>query len=56
MIVLTRLLLVDDILLFGEGTTREWIVYNNTLEIFFLAIGMEVNVNKSHIFLNEVSQ
>jgi hypothetical protein len=51
---LTHMLFVDDVLLFGDGTIREWRSYKHILETFCLATGMEINDNKSLILCNEL--
>jgi len=42
--VLSHLLFVDDILLFGEGSVREWRYFKGIIYTLCLATGMEVNI------------
>jgi hypothetical protein len=44
---ITHLQFVDRILLLNEGSLREWRTFNSILNIFCLATGMEISINKS---------
>jgi hypothetical protein len=52
---ITHFLFVDGVLLFGDGSVREWRTYKHILETFCLATGMEISSNKSLILCNELS-
>ena len=44
---ITHLLFVDDVILIGVGTVDEWCAYKEALDLFCLASGMTVSINKS---------
>jgi hypothetical protein len=52
----THLMFVDDLLLFGNGSTQEEKIYARIIDLFFLTSGMEINRVKSFIHLNIVLQ
>jgi hypothetical protein len=54
--VSTNILFVDVVLLFGEGTVREWRNSRNILNIFCQAIGIEVSIEKYIMLSNELSR
>jgi hypothetical protein len=54
-IEVTHLLFVDDILLFGRGNLREQSYLKTILDLFCKATGMEINMNKSCILANGLS-
>ena len=49
-IFITHLLFVDDILLFGGGTIREWLTYKHALDLFCGATGMCISMCKSQFY------
>ena len=49
-IFITHLLFVDDILLFGGSTLREWQAIKNALDVFCDASGMSISPSKSHFY------
>ena len=49
-IFIIHLLFVDDILLFGGGTQREWQAIKNALDVFCDATGMSISPNKSQFY------
>jgi hypothetical protein len=51
-----HLLFVDDILLFGRGTLWELKSFKNIIDTFFISIGLEVNMSKSCLLYNEMSE
>ena len=46
-LVITHLLFVDDVLLFGMGTVADWIAFKVILDSFCEASGMNINMDKS---------
>jgi hypothetical protein len=50
----THLLFIDDVILCGEGTVREWRDFKNILEEFFSIIVMEVGLGKFLILHNGI--
>ena len=46
-IFITHLLFVDDILLFGGGSHREWLAIKKALDVFCDGTGMSISPNKS---------
>ena len=46
---LTHSFFVDDVLIFGDGTSQECYEYKEILKLFFRSSGMEVNFLKSII-------
>ena len=55
-IALTNFLFVDDVVLFGLGTLEEWLVYKENLDLFCLASGMSIIVDKSSFLFNDVDE
>jgi hypothetical protein len=51
-ISLSHLLFVDDIILFGEGTVKEWESFKIILDLLCAATGMQINVNKSQLLFH----
>lgn len=52
---ITQLLFIDDVLLFGCGTTAEWIKFYDIFNLFMEAYGMDLIPQKSrfyHFFTN----
>ena len=49
-IFITHLLFVDDILLFGGGTFREWQAIKKALDVFCDASGMRISPDKSQFY------
>jgi len=49
---ITHLMFVDDIILFGNGSFNEWILYKDLLERFIKATGMAFSPHKS-MFLED---
>jgi hypothetical protein len=47
--VLSHLLFIDDVLLFGAGSREEFQGLRCILDLFFLAIGMDINWTKSYV-------
>jgi hypothetical protein len=48
---ISHLLFVDDVLLFRDGSPHEFQALNNTLELYKVVTGMEINVSKSYLLL-----
>jgi hypothetical protein len=44
---ITHLIFVDDIILFGRGNLIEWGVFNDALDLFSYAPGMDYSVQNS---------
>ena len=55
-LALTRLLFVDDVVLFGVGTLEEWKAFNEILVVFSSASGMCISVEKSSFLFSEVEE
>jgi len=53
---LTHLLFVDDVILFAMCILREAKKYNEMLDLYCKAIGMEVNINNSNILFNSLAK
>lgn len=54
---ISHLMFVDDLLLFGEITEKQWLCITQTLQIFCCMLGQEVSIEKSNIiFSNNVSR
>jgi hypothetical protein len=51
---LTHLLFVDDVLLFGNGSSREAKIFKEILDLYYKAIGMEVNNQNPSISFNGI--
>ena len=49
-IFITHLLFVDDILLFGGGSQREWLTFKYALDVFCNATGMCISPRKSQFY------
>jgi len=52
---LDHLLFASDVLLFGEGMLKEWRIFKHIINSFCLAMGLEININKSLMLGNELS-
>lgn len=52
---LTQLLFVDDVLLVGLGSVDEWVVFKDILNLFCLAIGMQIRIQKSMLLKHNIS-
>ena len=46
-LIITHLLFVDDVILFGMGTVADWIAFKVILDTFCAASGMNINMDKS---------
>jgi hypothetical protein len=53
---LSRLLFVDDVMLFSLGTVSEAKKFKEILDLYCKAIGMEVNAHKSSILFNGLQE
>ena len=54
--IITHLLYVDDILIFGHGGNQELQKNKYILKKYHSSTSMEINLTKSSIFINEVSK
>ena len=45
-VIVTHLLFVDDVILFGLGNIKDWKVLHSLLYLFYNATGMEINAEK----------
>jgi hypothetical protein len=50
-VILTHLLFVDDVMIFGEGSVQEFHMLKSILELFFLATSMLINMEKSNMII-----
>jgi hypothetical protein len=50
-----HLLFVDDILLFGRGNVREQSYLESILDLCCKSMGIEINMSKSCILINDLS-
>jgi hypothetical protein len=55
-VVISHLLFVDDIMIFGQGSNRELKSINDILDIYCKAIGMEIHMSKSIMLFNKVEE
>lgn len=46
----THLLFVDDVLLFGVGSKKDWFHFHKILMVFCDASGLNININKSSFY------
>ena len=53
---MTHLLFVDDVILFGLGTTKEWQHYKGLLDLFCSATGMKISEEKSSFLYNDIDE
>lgn len=56
LIRITHLLFLDDVILFGEGTKKEWQAYKAIMDIFCKATSMLISESKSTILVNELEE
>ena len=54
--MLTHLLFVDDVILFGLGSFEEWLAFKSILDTFYEASSMSINVNKSCFLQNGMEE
>ena len=52
----SRLLFVDDLILFGTGTFEEWVAFKVILDTFCVVSGMSINMEKSCFLFNNVDE
>ena len=55
-VYLTHLLIVDDVLLFGDRNLLEWMHYKSMIDLFCGATGMSINARKSVLHVHNLSQ
>ena len=55
-LLLTHLLFVDDVILFGMGSFEEWMAFKFILDTFCEASGMCININKSSFLHNDLDE
>jgi hypothetical protein len=55
-VILTHLLFVDDILIFGEGSVQELKALSDILDLYCKETSMELNVRKSWLMCNCISE
>ena len=51
-LAITRLLFVDDVVIFGSGSLAEWGHFKAIIDVFTLASGMVISVDKSSFLHN----
>jgi hypothetical protein len=52
--ILSHLLFVDDVILFGASSIQEFLVMKDIMAIFCAAYSMQINVNKTNFFTNTI--
>ena len=53
-VIITHLLFVDDVIIFGLDNIKEWKIIFSLLDLLCNAIGMEVNIEKSCSFIHKI--
>ena len=54
--LITHLLFVDDVIIFGIGTIQEWGAYIEVLDLFCSTTGMTVSMEKSSFLYHNVDE